>query len=488
MITLQTEKNVDVLRQVGLLLLSENDRLLDRVRQLAREIAELRGLNAAQLEFDLFAELAARDALLASAAPAGSSVTAAERERPPQHGHGPRAQASLPVVEVRHELPATARTCAACGGQLEEMSGQAEESEEITVVERRFEVRKHLRLKYRCGCNGCVATAPGPAKLIVGGRYAPEFAVEVAVDKYLDHQPLERQARAMGREGLAVDSHTLWDQLNAAAHHLAPTYWALQDLALKSPVIHVDETRWPLLDKEQSAKWSKWTVSTAEVAFYRVTDGKSAVEGQQVLRNYHGIVVADGFGVYEKLSRGDPGLRLGNCWAHARRKFEEMRENFPRAAEEMLGLIRELYAAEAEVSKPFALDQASLARRAAIREDVSRPLTEKIRDWCNAQLALPRSDLGLAIGYVLSRWEGLTLFLSEPRVPLDNNAAERSLRGPVVGRKNHYGSKSKRGTEVAALFYTLCETAKLRQVNPKAYLREALLAAISKPGTVTLPA
>jgi hypothetical protein len=70
---------------------------------------------------------------------------------------------------------------------------------------------------------------------------------------------------------------------------------------------------------------------------------------------------------------------------------------------------------------------------------------------------------------------------------LDNNAAERALRGVVVGRKNHYGSRSKRGTEVAALFYTMMETAKLSGVDARTYLRQAATRAIQKPGTITLP-
>ena len=88
---------------------------------------------------------------------------------------------------------------------------------------------------------------------------------------------------------------------------------------------------------------------------------------------------------------------------------------------------------------------------------------------------------------MLERWVGLTRFLDDPRIPLDNNAAERALRGPVVGRKNHYGSKSVRGTEVAALFYTLCETATLTGVDPHAYLLHAVDAALRQPGAVTLP-
>ena len=100
---------------------------------------------------------------------------------------------------------------------------------------------------------------------------------------------------------------------------------------------------------------------------------------------------------------------------------------------------------------------------------------------------LPESGLVKAIDYMLGMWKGLVRFLDDPRIPLDNNATERGLRGMVVGRKNHYGSRSKRGTEVAALFYSLIESAKLCGVEPKAYLLQAVRAALANPGTVTLP-
>ena len=103
------------------------------------------------------------------------------------------------------------------------------------------------------------------------------------------------------------------------------------------------------------------------------------------------------------------------------------------------------------------------------------------------QKGLPRSEFGKAVRYMMERWEKLTLFADNPLVWLDNNHAERALRGPVVGRKNHYGSRSKRGTEVAALFYSVCETAKLLNVEPRAYMLKAAYAAIENPGTIVLP-
>jgi len=116
--------------------------------------------------------------------------------------------------------------------------------------------------------------------------------------------------------------------------------------------------------------------------------------------------------------------------------------------------------------------------RAQLRDTESRRITEEIKTWAASVKTLPKSALGKALAYMAKLWSKLTRFLDDPQIPLDNNGVERALRGVVLGRKNHYGSKSKRGTEVAALFYSLLESAKLAGVEPKAYLRRATMAAL----------
>jgi transposase len=130
---------------------------------------------------------------------------------------------------------------------------------------------------------------------------------------------------------------------------------------------------------------------------------------------------------------------------------------------------------------------AALAHRLTVRQEKSAPLVATIREWALTQRSLPGSALRTALEYMLGLWNGLTVFLTNPWVPLDNNLVERQLRDMVVGRKNHYSSKSLRGTEVAALYYSLIETARLRCEEPGHYLLRAALAAIEHLGTVTLP-
>ncbi len=488
---------MDVLRQVALLLQQENDRLHSRIECLTRELAAAKGVGTEQLQFELEnlrALLSRREQEIfgdsSEKRKHDCSGAAKRNEGATPSGHGRTAQPRLAIVEEIHELDEADRVCPACGGGLTEMKGQFEESEEVTVVERHFILKKHLRQKYRCQCQGHVETALGPTKLQEGSRYSPEFAVEVAASKYLDHLPLERQVRIMAREGLQVTSQTLYDQIEVMARCLRPTYEAILAEVLVSPVVGADETHWRLMgQKDENKRWWVWSVVSPSAVFFRILDSRSEKSAEKVLSPYKGVVMADGYKVYDALSRGDPDLVLANCWAHVRRKFVEIEDNFPLPCRQMIDLIGELYAVERSVRETVRNgdEAAYLAALSEARRSRSQPLLDQIRQWTSEQRCLPESGLGTAIRYMLGLWKGLTHFADDPRIPLDNNSVERALRAVVVGRKNHYGSRSRRGTEVAALFYTLIETAKLRGAEPKAYLRRALLAALHAPGTVTLP-
>ena len=494
MVNVAKENNIDILRQVASLALRENSTLHERIEKLMAEVATLRGDTPEQLELELAALrelLAARERQIFGKSserrpPSQPSGDDPEQEAAPQTGHGPTDQTQLDYAEEIHQLSQEEQHCDHCGGDLAEMGDQSEDSEEITVVERRFVVVRHRRRKYRCRCNGTIKTASGPPKLIPGGRYSTEFAVEVAIGKYLDHMPLERQVRIMARQGLCVTSQTLWDQIRAVVGHLEPTYEALRQAVLESLLVHADETRWWLLNDKPSPWWA-WSVASEAGVFYRILSARSAKAARRVLNGYQGIVLCDGYKVYGSLARTDRHIKLAHCWAHVRRKFIEAEVYYP-ACSQMLEWIGKLYAMERQVPwLPGQETEQRLAQRAKLRDEHARPLVEQMKRWATNQPVLPRSSFGKAVGYLLDLWTGLTRFLDDPRIPLDNNPVERAIRGPVVGRKNHYGSRSRRGTEVAAVLYSLIESAKLLGIDPKAYLLKATLAAIKNPGTVTLP-
>ena len=498
-------EDASVLKSVAIHLNRENARLHGQMMALEARLSLLEGVDPdkAQLRIAHLEELLRKreQALFGASteqrtSPGGSGTSGAKKDR---KGHGPTEQLGLPIEEKVRVLPVEDRKCDACGGELSEWVGEFEESEEITIIEREPIIVRNKRQKYRCKCNGCVKTAPPPPKLIEGGRYSIEFAVEVAADKYLFHAPLERQARKFIGEGLIVLSQTLWDQVRALSQAALPTYQAIRNEIIQEEVIHADETPWHLLDKRRSGgkKWYVWEIVSQSLAYFEIHDSRSQEAAAHLLAGFQGTVMADGYTVYQDLARtllqgrldapdATGGFEVANCWAHGRRGFVECEVNFPTECKQILDLIAELYMVEREV--PFGLDDAEiLAARASLRAEKSAAIIDRIKKWCGATPALPQSGLGKAIAYLTNQWVGLTRFLQNPRIALDNNLGERTLRGSVLGRKNFYGSKSRRGTETAAIMYTLFESAKLSGVNPKAYVAELVRRAIENPGAVLLP-
>jgi transposase len=482
-VDLHNEKDPEVLRQAALLLEAENRRLTARVVELAQQLAVAQGKDRVALQLELQrlqVELAKKNQMLfgkSSERRLGDDETAPASDaaaKPPRRGHGPRAQLDLRIIVEEHVLDDADRACTSCGGTLEEMAGQAEEAEEIDVIEREFVIRKHVRKKYRCRCGACIETAPGPKRLIRGGRYSVAFAIAVAISKYADHLPLERQVRIMAREGLKVDSQTLYDQIEALARPLWKPYDRLGAELLDEPVIFVDETPWPVMGRPDADRWHAWTLANPKGVYYEIHDSRGMKAGKSLLAGYKGIAVTDGYAVYDGLAAKMTGLRLAQCWAHIRRAFVDCETGFPKETEQILALIRELYAIDERApAGPEGNDE-----RLRLRQSESREVLTRIQKWCVDVHCTPGSRLAKAIAYMAARWTKATLFLADPRVPLDNNAVERAIRGVVVGRKNHYGSRSRRGTEVAAVFYSLIESAKLAGVDPAKYLRAAAAAAL----------
>lgn len=455
--------------------------LVDRLETLAKRLAELEGVEAAQAVLEL------PDLCIGAAEKKTSQGTekAPKKPREPQTGHGPTPQLELPVEVTEYHFDESPQ-CPACGGEMSIWPGQFEESEEVTVVETSFKISLQKRAKYTCACHGAVMTAPGPEKLIPGGRYSPDFAVYSAIEKFCDHIPLARQSRRMQRQGLLVTSQTLWDQHVALAGHLEPTWNKLWDLALCEDVLHVDETGWKMMGSKSKPNWTLFGLTTPQLAVYHLASSKSAKAAHEILRGFEGTLVVDGYKVYPIVADLEGTIRIAHCWAHADRKFKDAKDP-PAQIATMRGLIAKLYEIEREVEGPFPGDAAAQKKRQALRSDRSAKVIEKIRETAFSFGGLRRSAFGKALRYLLAHWDGLTLFLKDPRIALDNNAAERVLRGPVVGRKNFYGNRSKRGAKTAAILYSLIETAKLNGRDPSAYLREAAKAAIQSPGTVSLP-
>lgn len=496
---LDQETDPVVLHKVIELLINHNRALSEQIAKLIQQLAEAKGdsgfqqLKIAALEKQL-AKLTKQvfgkssEQRTTDTPSADTSTGDADKDKDDgkkkKRGHGPTPQPKLPCVPVVHKLDDADKTCPECGGCLHEMEGQFEDYDEIDVEPLRFVIKRHKRQKYACHCGACIETALGPDRLTPGGRYSVDFAIYVAISKYCDHLPLERLVRMMAREGLVVTSQTLWDQIEQLTWLVESVGPRLLSHVLSHPVVGADETKWELLDKKpgQGKSWYVWVLRVQTAVYYAIKDGRSFKVAETLLSSFAGVLMCDGYVAYIALAKKYHRVVLGHCWAHVRREFIEIEKSFPVQCGEVIDLIGALYGIERKCREPGGKDLK------VARDEDSRPVIEKIVEWVYKTIpkCLPESGLHKAIGYMIHMWPGLVLFLDNPDIPLDNNGTERAVRGPVVGRKNHYGSRSLRGTEVAAMLYSLVESAKLNGVEPRLYLRVAVRARL-RHETVPLP-
>jgi len=271
------------------------------------------------------------------------------------------------------------------------------------------------------------------------------------------------------------------DWVGGCSRLLRPLVAALQQHVLSAAKLHADDTPVPVLapGKGRTKTGRLWTYvrddrpagdDTPPAVWFAYSPDRQGQHPQTHLKDFHGILQADAYAGYGKLYESGK-IQEAACWAHVRRKFYDLHVARPSPlTESALAKIAALYAIEAEIRG------APPDQRRAIRQTRSRPLLADLQRWMNAQLAMlsRKSETTLAIQYALNRWSALTRFADDGRIEIDNNAAERSLRGIALGRKNFLFLGSDAGGERAAAIYSLIGSAKLNGLDPEAYLREVL--------------
>lgn len=266
---LTTETDIRVVRQAAVLLENHVQVLTKRLAEAHAKLAELTGQN------DLQADLALVEALAnAPERPAESAPKDERKNDEPQRGHGAAEQPNLPQEELICSVPGDSK-CPKCGEKLSPAPGLAERSELIDVVEVKYVLKKVVREAAVCRCGECVVIAPGPERVTPGGRYSLDFGIKVALDKYLDHLPLARQARIMSRHGLEVTDQVLWDQVRCLGEELLPTWKAIRAHIIEGPVIGVDQTPWPNLEANARKPWQMWALTGADSVWHGIQDDKS---------------------------------------------------------------------------------------------------------------------------------------------------------------------------------------------------------------------
>jgi len=398
---------------------------------------------------------------------------AAEPDRPrrrPIPDHIPR---------MTVEIAPGGDACAGCGGRLRRLGEDV--TEELEYVPGRFIVNRIVRPRLTCsGCDRFVQ-APLPSRPIERGRPGPGLLAHVLVSKYADHLPLYRQSQIIEREGIDLDRSTLADWVGRSTNLLEPLADAIGRHVLAAQALFADDTPVQMLvpgtGRTDTARlWAyvrderPWAGPAPPAAWYRFSPDRRSEHPQRHLAGYRGWMHADAYAGFGELYRSG-AIREVACLAHVRRKFVDVHRSQGSAiAEETIARIARLYAVET------AARGLPPEERVCLRQAEARPVLDDLEAWLAAQLPSlsGKSPLAGAIRHALVRLPRLRPYLDHGVLEIDNNPAERAMRGVALGRKNYLFVGSQAGGRAAAIAYTLIETAKLNGVDPQAWLANTL--------------
>jgi transposase len=402
---------------------------------------------------------------------------------------------SLPVADerrrsVRRPLPADLprevetiappqAACPDCGGSLKPLGEDV--AEFLEYVPARFKVIRQVRPKLACAGCDCIVQEPAPSRAIDRGLVGPGLLAHILVAKYADHLPLYRQSEIYAREGVDLDRSTMADWVGGASRMLEPLVEVLRRHVMSTATLHADDTPLPVLSpgKGKTATGRFWTYvrdgrpagdTTPPAVWFTYSPDRKGEHPVRHLQHFEGVLQADAYAGFNRVY-ADGKVVHAACWAHVRRKFVDVHEaQRSPVALEVLRRIGELYDIEREIRGQLPEDRLRVRQeRARSRlEDLLRYLRDQLRSLSK------KSALAGAIGYALGQWEALVRYVSDGRVEIDNNAAERAIRAVALGRKSFLFAGSDAGGERAAAMYSLLGSAKLNGVEPEGYLRYVL--------------
>ncbi len=395
--------------------------------------------------------------------------------KPRDRGHGrKRLPKTLERRRVVFDLADDEKQCTHCERVLD-LIGE-EVSERLEYVPASLVVIEEVRLKYGCHEGCMIVTAQKPMAPIEKGLPGPGLLAQVAVSKYGDHLPLHRQEAIFARLGVTLSRKTMCDWMWRCADLVRPLYDRMKERVLTSKVMQTDDTPVNVLDPalphtRTGRIWTYVGDHDHPYTVYDYTPTRARDGPDNFMREFHGYLQADAYTGYDELYK-DRERKIVEvaCWAHVRRKHFEAQSSDPMRSTVMLAYIRLLYDVERDARNMNLLGEA----RKALRQARSVPILEDIKDYLEREqiAVLPKSPEGGAIAYTLSNWEALTRYCDDGDLEIDNNGAERSLRGIAVGRKNWTFFGSDNGGQTAAILTSMTASCKRLGIDAFTYLRD----------------
>lgn len=338
-----------------------------------------------------------------------------------------------------------------------------------------YVVLKYVRPVVKLKKSAEVVSHPAPVGVFDKSLADVSLVAGILVDKFQYHLPLYRQHQRLAAGGIAISRQTLTNFVGRAADLLAPVYYAQLSSILQSKVLAMDET--PIkagqVGKGKLHQGFFWPLygDKDEVAFpYGAT--RALTQAQEILGEFAGTLVTDGYGVYSRYTSKVTGVSHATCWAHTRRKFIEAEGSDARRCQKALEYIRLLYEIEGAVRD---IESVEILRA---RRERSLPIMEEFFEWLGTELTdltiLPSSPFSKAASYAIERKASLSVYLSDPAVPIDTNHLERALRPIPMGRKNWLFCWTEVGAEYVGKIQSLLVTCRLHGINPYTYFVDVL--------------
>jgi transposase len=442
-----------------------------------------------QLELELgeLVAAASEDATTAEKA-AGKEGRSRRPDSPPRRQP---VRAPLPAHLPRERVVLPSPTaCPCCGGKLSKLGEDITETLEVEPI--KWKVIQTVRERFSCRACETVSQPPAPFHSIARGRAGPNLLAMILEAKFGQHLPLNRQSEAYAFQGIELSVSTIADWVGACTANLAPLNALIDEHVLAAARLHGDDTTVPVLARGKTITGRVWTYVRDDrpfggrappAAMFRYSRDRTAEHPNRHLAGYAGILQADAYAGYNALYEADrqPGpITEAACWAHGRRKLFELAE-LSRAplAIEAVRRIDTIFDPER------AINELPAEARLAVRQQHIAPLVTELETWLRESRGkLSRhSPVAKAMDYMLTRWATFARFLSDGRICLTNNAAERALRGIALGRKSWLFAGSDRGGDRAAAMYSLIYTAKLNDVDPRTWLADVLARIADHPAS-----
>lgn len=388
-----------------------------------------------------------------------------------------RDYSHLPAREELIDLPEDAKVCDCCGKPLADL-GYRDDSEQIeieTVVYRRVVRRKRYRRTCDCAGRQRTVTAPLPPKLLPKSIYGTSVWMHLLLEKFHLQRPTHRTIEQLRLLGLSLASGTITDGLKRIEPLFTPLYEAILAHHVQSAYFQADETRWQVFVEKAGKighRWWLWLFAGEDSVVFVLDPSRSHdVPQSHFSDNVQGVMMVDRYSSYKAMRQVKEGrLLLAYCWAHVRRDFVRVGKGYPELkawALQWLGRIRELYRLNRERLR-YALDSPEFAAAdALLRQHVAVMAAQRDAELAADKLRQPCRK---TLDSLKEHWSGLTLFVDDPRIPMDNNYSERLIRNPAVGRKNYYGSGAEWAGRLAMMMFSIFATLALWKINPRTWL------------------